>query len=139
MQHGDLATHTRQRLLIVLEGVLATVVPITKTHRWKADEVTGWNVLWHETPLKRMVYINQNYPDLAVEVITFTTEEVAEIAADFLNDVPIPYSEIRYQALRQFTAGLPYQTGITQILDSAPDRLDQYGQMGRAVLLGGDI
>ena len=139
MQHGDLATHTRQRLLLVLEGVLATVAPVVEHHRWRADKVTGWEMTWYETPLKRMVYIDATYPDLAVEIITFLHEDVADLAATFLNDVPIPFSEVRYQEFGHFLNSLPYQVGLTQILDSAPDRLDRYGQLGRAVLLGGDI
>ena len=104
-----------------------------------SDRITGWDLRWYETPLKRMVYISDNYPDLAVEIITFLNEEVANFAAEFLNDVPIPYSEVRYQEWPHFTSALPYQKGITQILDSDSDRLDRYGQLGRAVLLGGDI
>jgi hypothetical protein len=139
MQHGDLATYTRHRLVVVLEGVLATITPVTEQHRWRADKVTGWNITWHETPLKRMAYVSSHYPDLGVEVITFINQDVADLAAEFFLQANIPYESVEFQEFRHFTSSLPYQTGITQIIDSAPDRLDRYGQLGRAVLLGGDI
>jgi hypothetical protein len=139
MQHGDLATHTRLRLIVVLEGVLATIDPIVEQHRWRADRITGWSITWHEMPLKRMAYVASHYPDLGVEVITFINQDVADLAAMFFLSANIPYDEVTFQEFHHFTSSLPYQTGITQIIDSAPDRLDRYGQLGRAVLSGGDF
>ena len=139
MERGDLATSTRQRLLIVLEGVLCSVTPIIEHRRLRSDQTTGWNLLWHDTPLKRMVYLSERYPDLAMEVVTFLNQEVADLAADFMIEVPVPYSEIEYKDFKRFCGYLPYQHGIVQILDSEPARLDHYGQLGRQVVMGGDI
>jgi hypothetical protein len=139
MQHGDLATHTRHRLVVVLEGVIATVTPIVEEHRWRADKHLGWNYTWHEAPLKRMANIYRRYPEIAVEVITFLSQDVADLAADFFTDTGIPFDEVSYQPFSHYVSKLRYQTGIAQIIDSAPDRLDRYGQLGRAVLPGGDF
>lgn len=139
MQHGDLATHTRHRLVVVLEGVLATITPIVEHHRWRSDVTTGWDITWHETPLKRMANTSRRYPEIAVEVVTFLNQDVADLAAQFFLDANIPYDVIEYQQFSHYVSSLPYQTGITQIIDSAPDRLDRYGQLGRAVLSGGDF
>lgn len=139
MQDGDLATSTRSRLVIVLEGVLATITPVIEERRFRGERITGWNILWHERPLKRMVYIDRTYPDMGLEVITFLNQDVADQAAEWMLAVPIPYAELRYQKFEQFTSLLPYQQGITQILDSDQDRLDRYGQLGRSVMMGGDI
>ena len=101
MQHGDLATSTRHRLVVVLEGVIATVTPIIEEHRWRADKHLGWNYTWHEMPLKRMANIYRRYPDIAVEVLTFLSQDVADLAADFFNDTGIPFDEVSYHQFSQ--------------------------------------
>jgi hypothetical protein len=139
MQHGDLATYTRHRLVMVLEGVFATISPRIETHRWRSDKVTGWDIEWHEIPLKRLAYFSRTYPDMALEIITFLGQDVADLAAEFLLASNIPYHEISYQEFRDFVSTLPYQIGISQIIDSSPERLDRYGQLGRAMMTGGDF
>jgi hypothetical protein len=139
MQHGDLETWTGHRIFVVLEGVLATVVPVVETHRWRKDEVTGWNLIWHDIPLKRIVYMTDRFPDLAFEIVTFLPQEVADLAAEWLNDIPIPYSAIEAVDYRQFCSRLKFRQDIQQIIDSDPERLHNYGQLGKQVVMGGDF
>lgn len=126
-------------MIVVLEGVLTTIDPVVEHRRLRSDVVTGWNITWHETPLKRLVNVYRRYPEIAVEILTFVNQDVADLAGEFFLQANIPYESVEYQEFRHFTSSLPYQTGIAQIIDSAPDRLDQYGQLGRAVLPGGDF
>ena len=139
MQHGDLETWTGHRILVILEGVLATVTPIVETHRWRSDKVTGYDLTLHETPLKRIVSTKIRYPDVAFDIVTFEPQEVADMAAEALSDIPIPYDSIEATTYRQFCSRLKFRTDISQIIDSDPRRLDGYGQLGKQVTMGGDF
>jgi cell wall assembly regulator SMI1 len=138
MQHGDLETWTRTRLVLILEGLLATVTPRIEHRRLLPDRPVGWDLTWHPMPLKRMSYYAMRYPEVAMEIITFTADDVADEAAEYLNAIPLDYAMCEYRAFPAWISLLPLQTGITQVLDSAPERLDRYGQLGRQVILGGD-
>lgn len=139
MQHGDLETWTGHRILLVLEGALATVTPIVETHRWRADVITGWDLTWHDVPLKRICYMDAKFPDVAFDIVTFLPEDVADQAADYLQSIPIPYDSISSENYRQFCAKLKFRQDIQQIIDSDPDRLHNYGQLGKQVTVGGDF
>jgi hypothetical protein len=73
------------------------------------------------------------------EIITFLPQEVADLAAEWLNDIPIPYSAIESVDYRQFCSRLKFRQDIQQILDSDPDRMNNYGQLGKQVVMGGDF
>lgn len=139
MQDGDLEIWTTHRILVVLEGVLATVTPIIETHRWKRDEITGWDLAFHDTPLKRMLYMEQTFHDVAFDIVTFHPQDVADQAADYLAAIPIPFDTIAAVDYRQFCSKLRFRSDVRQIIDSDPDRLHNYGQLGRQVLIGGDF
>ena len=142
MQQGDLAEFHQERLIVVLEGVLALVVEEVMTAgrwRWKHDYTTGYHIIWHEVPLKRLVVMNERYPNYTVEIITFRSQKLADMAAEFLDDAHIPFSSIGYTPYDDFVAVLRYQRDIRTIYDSDPERLDGYGQLGLAVVRGEDF
>ena len=137
MQGGDLAVSARPLIMVVLEGVLASITPIMRERRFRTATVTGHNFQWYPTPLKRIATSKLQYPDVAIEVITFI-DGVVDDAAEFMQNAQIPIDAIAYHEFRKWTALLPYQGEIRQIIDSDQQRLDQYGQLGRSVARGGD-
>jgi hypothetical protein len=139
MERGDLAVSVRPRTVVVLEGVLATVVPQVEHRRFRGDLVTGYSFHWHETPLKRCVQNKRAFPHYALDIITFEPEEACDLAAAFLLSIDFPYDSIEARVFSQWTSALPYQPDITVIYDSDPERLNRYGQLGRAVVVGEDF
>jgi hypothetical protein len=141
MQQGDLGEFHQERLIVVLEGVLALVVNekhLTGRFR-KREQVTGYHIIWHEVPLKRLVMMAERYPQFSIEILSFRSQKLIDMAAEFLDDAHIPYSLVRYQGYDQFVSMLRYQRDIRAIYDSDPDRLDDYGQLGVAVVRGNDF
>jgi hypothetical protein len=138
MQHGDLETWSRQRVLVILEGVLATVSPVIETHRWKRDETVGWNIEWHDLALKRLANSTRRFHDIGWTVVTFQAEEVRDQAADMLAAIPIDVEAVEYSDYRQFCSRLRFQSDVIQVVDSDSDRLSRFGQLGRQVVSGED-
>lgn len=140
MQHGDLETWTGHRIVVILEGVLATVVPIMEKSMWgRRMTVTGYDLQWHDVPLKRMITMHGQF-DVAFDIVTFIHDAgVIDEAADYLTSIPIPYDTIQSAEYRAFCNKLRFRTDIQQIIDSDPERLQNYGQLGRQVLVGGDF
>jgi hypothetical protein len=138
VERGDLATWSRDRILLILEGVLATVTPVIETHRWKRDEITGYDIAWHDLALKRLSVSTRRYPDIGFTVVTFQSEQVRDMAADMLAAIPIDVEAVEHRDYRQFCSMLRFQTDVQQILDTDPDRLHNYGQLGKQVVAGGD-
>ena len=135
MEHGDLTVVNRPTIVVVLEGVLAAVTPITTGRlAWKT---TTHTIDWLNVPLKRLATMTRAF-DVDVDVITFTTQEVADEAAEFFNDIGLHISTVGYQAFDRWTQTLPFQV-VQQVIDSDPDRLDRYGQLGRSVTMGMDF
>lgn len=125
--------------MLVLEGVLATVTPVVETHRWRSDEITGWDLTWHDVPLKRMATMSRRFTDVMFDIVTFEPQAVADQAADFLNTIPLDYASIEAVDYRQFCSRLKFRTDVQQVIDSSPERLQRYGQLGRQVMFGGDF
>jgi predicted component of type VI protein secretion system len=138
MEQGDLAVSTRQRAVFVLEGVLASVTPTTSRGLFRL-KVTGWNVHWYDVPIKRCVTNKNRYPQYGLDVVTFLGQDVADIGAEFLTSINFPHDTIEYHNFRKYTQMLPYQAEIVVIYDSDQDRLERYGQLGRAVVMGQDF
>lgn len=140
MQHGDLETWSRTRILLVLEGVLATVTPVTETSRWgRRTSITGYDIEWHDVPLKRMITMAGQY-DVAFDIVSFIHDHgVVDDAADYLQSIPIPYETIESANFKAFCSKLRFRVDVSQIIDSDPERLQHYGQLGRQVMIGGDF
>ena len=139
MERGDLATFVRPNYIIVLEGVLAIISPIEEKRRWGRTRPVAYNIHWMDIPLRRLATMQRQWPDVGAEIVTFVSEDVAQMAADFLDSIPLAYDSLRYHSFKDFRTLLPYRDGVQAIFDSDPDRLDRYGQLGHAVLRGEDF
>ena len=140
MERGDLAVSTRPSYLVVLEGVLADITPITRKRRLRAEETTGYNLHWLDIPLRRLATVKRRFPQLQIDLVTFISQDVADDAAQFLDGAGIGYDSLSYWRFETLISVLPYQDegGLTAIYDSDSDRLDLYGQLGRQVVKGED-
>jgi hypothetical protein len=125
--------------VVVIEGVLCRVDPVVTERRFRGSKVTGYNASWYDVPLKRMLYMKDRWPDTAQDLVTFVSQDFADQAASFLDEVGLQYDEIRYRQFSEFTTLLRYQRDLQRVYDSDPARLDQYGQLGHAVVPGEDI
>ena len=139
MQNGDLAVHHREQLVVILEGVLCLVTVSKGTRVRLRRAADTYHISWHEIPLKRMVAIGERWPEYDVDIITFVSQEVADEAANFLEEAGIPFSSIRYQGYKSFVDTLRYKPHLRGIYDSDTSRLDEYGQVGIAVIRGYDF
>jgi hypothetical protein len=46
---------------------------------------------------------------------------------------------VHFEVFDRYVSALPYQADVMMVLDSEADRLDRYGQLGRATLMGEDF
>lgn len=138
MEHGDLETFSRSRVLLVLEAVLATVTPILEPRRLRKAQITGHTIQWHDTALKRLITNTVRYPQVGFTVITFVSEQVRDDAADVLATIPVDVEAVEFYELSHFQNMLRFQTDVMQVLDADQRRLDGYGQRGRSVIPGSD-
>lgn len=138
MQFGDLAAYDKERLYIVLEGVLANIHTTEHKHGWKRAVHVINHVHWYEVPLKRLIVTKERYPHYELIVVTFLGNEIAEQAAAYLTAIGAPFDEMLSQDLDTFTSILPYQPKVRAVYDSDVERLAQYGQAGIAVIAGED-
>jgi len=136
MEHGDLSTYALPRMVVVLEGVL---VDIEETTTGRIRKETTRSYHWLETPLKRLVYLRRTYPDTSIDIVTFISSEVATHAADFLDRHDIPITSSEYHTFSEWAWSLRLHPEIVAIYDSDPERLHKYGQLGVAVVRGGDF
>lgn len=140
MERGDLATSTRPSYAIVLEGVLAEVTPIIRTRRLRSEQVTGYNIHWLDLPLRRLATLKRRFPQIQIDVVTFISQDLVDDAAVFLETARVPYDSLSYWSFNAWLAIIAFQAedGLQAVYDSDTDRLDQYGQLGRAVIKGED-
>ena len=139
MERGDLGLWSRARYIVVIEGVLCKVDPVLRTRRLRRAEVTGFNIQWHDVPIKRLLYMKDRWPNVAQDLVTFVSQDFCDQAAEYFDLIGFQYDEIRYRRLDDFVAALRYQPDLQTIYDSDPARLDRYGQLGRAVVPGEDF
>lgn len=134
MEHGDLSESATPRLTVVLEGVLCNV-EITETgKRWRKQTQTHLD--WLETPLKGLVDMRRRFPETAIDVVTFISEDIAEAAAQFFLRHDIAANRVYYEKLDDFTLFLRFRIDVVSIYDSNPDRLAIFGQKGMSVVKG---
>lgn len=140
MEQGDLTVSVRPSYAVVLEGVLAEITPITRHRRFRGEETTGYNIHWLDLPLRRLATLKRRFPQIQVDIVTFVNSDVADDAAQFLEGARVPYDSLSYIRFDTWLALIPFQNedGLQAIYDSDPDRLDQYGQLGRSVVKGSD-
>lgn len=135
MENGDLTLVSRPTIVVVLEGVLANVESVTAG---RLRKTTSFDVTWLPTPLKRLATMLRRF-DVDCDVVTFTSQSVCDDAADFFNDIGLHLSSVRYLPFERWVRTLPYVADVQQVLDSDQDRLSQYGQLGRSVVMGDDF
>jgi len=136
MEHGDLTVVSRPTIVVVLEGVLAVVTAV-ESGRMFLRKTTSHDISWLNVPLKRLATMLRHY-DIDCDVVTFTSQEVADEAAEFFNDIGLHVSSVQYQPFHRWAQTLPFMT-VQQVLDSDQERLDHYGQLGRSVTQGEDF
>ena len=141
MERGDLAVSVRPHYVVVLEGVLAQVSEVTTPRRFKfqTPKVTGYNINWLDLPLRRLATLQRQYPDVGADIVTFVSQEVADQAADFLEAANIPHSSLSYHPFDTWVSLLMFDQSLQSVFDSDEDRLDRYGQLGKAVRMGMDF
>ena len=141
MQNGDLAPSDRPRYVLVLEGVLCEVVPVmaTKGVLRQKERVIGYHFNWHEIPLKRTVYLRDQFPEVGLDIVTFVDQSVADQAATFLETLRVPYDSVVFKPFEDFCWQVSFQPDLKAVYDSDSTRLDQYGQLGRGVIRGHDF
>jgi hypothetical protein len=141
MQHGDLATWYRPQMVVVMEGVLCDVDPVTETRGRirKHDVIVGYDLSWHEIPLKRMIYLAHRWEDADIVIVTFTSPAVAERGMDYLDKANVPYRSLEYHNFDEWTGLLKYQPEVVTIYDSDFERVQRYGQKGTIVHRGEDF
>ena len=139
MEQGDLALSSRPTIAVVLEGVLASVTPQYERRRLRGERVMGYHFVWHEIPLRRIFSMKRNWPTTGLDIVTFMDPAVAIEAADYLNEIMIPADSVRYHRFESWCTSLRFQPDLRMVVDSDEWRLDRYGQLGRAVLVGEDF
>ena len=139
MERGDLELWERQRIVVVIEGVLCAVSTVEERRRLRKPKATGYNVLWYDLALKRLKVLKQAWPDTGHDYVTFISDGFVDAVAPFLEAARMPYDTLAYQPFEQFVSVLRFQPEIQAVYDTDPGRLDRYGQKGVAVLRGQDF
>lgn len=140
MENGDLGITAVPRMVIILEGVLASVeITTTVVGKLRRKESKTVAINWMETPLKRVADIKRRFPDTAVDVVTFLGEEVAHQADLFFNAIGLHVNTVQTVNFRDWCWALRFQPDIVTIYDSDPERLHLYGQRGVSVMMGSDF
>lgn len=134
MEGGDLSEYAMPRITVVLEGVLCDVDITTSGKRWHKQTQTHLD--WLETPLKGLVDMRRKFPETAIDVVTFISEAVCEHAAQFFNRNGITVNRVYYEDIAEFAMMLRFRIDVVSIYDSAPERLDVFGQKGISVVKG---
>ena len=135
MENGDLATWASSRIIVVLEGML---VRPTYAGRLRKHLVPAEEWAWQSQPLKHL-WDYTNRQNLAVEVVTFLSEEVCDEAADWMSRYDVPAAAVDYADLDWFCRSLTWRPEVTYVVDSDPVRFRRYGQKGFAATFGGEF
>jgi hypothetical protein len=132
MENGDLATWVDNRIVVVLEGILAQIPP-AETHRsgilgrhkeveWVPADNWGWSK--HAIKLINDRAYRMNTP---VDVVTFIAPEVGDMAADWLDKYEVRITGCEYSDFDMFCESLSWRPNVHHVIDSVPKRLDRYG------------
>ena len=137
MQGGDLDLWLQPRVVVVLEGVIADVHETVTGKRFRKKVTRSFH--WLPTPLKRIVYLKDQWPDTSIECVTFLDQEAADEAAQFFAAVHLPIDTVSYRPLDQWVQEILWQPDIQTIYDSDMSRIMRYGQRGYIVQRGEDF
>jgi len=140
VQGGDLGVWSQQRVLLVLEGCLCRVTFDRKRKGIHYVDVPTdpdeWE--WGITTVKTIQRYSFN--SVPVEVITFISQDVADLAASWFNRYDIEVSETAYYRYDHFTRSLMWRrNNIQEIIDTDQERVLRYGHLGRIILFYGEF
>lgn len=140
MQDGDLGTWEQPRILLVLDDCLAVVKYEKERKGLRRKDVPqdpdSWT--WAITTVKTIM--RYAYNSVPIEVITFTSQDVADLAAAWFDRYGIEVSETRYYRFDHFTRSLMWQRGnVQEIIDTDQERVLSFGQLGRVILFDGEF
>lgn len=133
MERGDLGTWEASSIVVVLEGVLCH--PLSegrlRRHLVPADQ---WE--WSMTGLQCVQrYAQQSTP---VDLVTFAGQDVADLAADWLDRYDVERSSTEAVDMDPFVHSLSWRhSRISAIVDSDPNRLALFGWRGYRTIFGG--
>lgn len=143
LEDGDLGTWDKPRILLVLEDTLAHVTghrvrqgKLDPRKAWTPDDPEDW-----EWGIRTVKTINRwSFNSVPVEVITFINQEVADLAAFWFNKYEVEVAGVEYHDLAHFQRSLVWRrNGIQRIIDTDPERLLHYGQLGQQVLFDSEF
>jgi hypothetical protein len=140
VQDGDLGTWDKPRILLVLEGCLCRVVFDRKRQGIRMVDIPAdpdaWE--WGITTVKTIMRYSWN--SVPVEVITFLSQDVADLAAVWFNRYDVEVSETAYYHYDRFCRSLMWRrNNIQEIIDADQERVLRYGQLGRVILFDGEF
>ena len=118
MERGDISSWASKRIIVVLEGVLtAPRYEQSGVLRKKQELLDPDYWVWEELPVRLVVDYGRRL-NVAVEVVTFMGQDVADGAAEWFSKYGVEVTEVE------------------RVIDSDPERIQHYGQLGYASLRG---
>jgi hypothetical protein len=142
MEDGDLGTWTQPRIMLVLDDTLAHVTGrmerSSRTIRkvWVPNDPDEWE--WGLITVKTIQ--RYAYNSVPVDVITFISTEVADLAAVWFQKYDVEVAGTEYHDLAHFQRSLTWRrNGIQRVIDTDPERLLHYGQLGHQILFNGEF
>jgi hypothetical protein len=138
VQDGDLGTWDKPRIILILEDVCAR--PLWRKEGIRRKEVLAdpdeWE--WAITTIKAIMRWSWN--SVPVEVVTFAGREVADEAANWFNRYDVEVASVEAFDFKRFCRSLTWRrNNIQEIIDTDPERLLRYGQLGRQILWDGEF
>lgn len=138
MERGDISSWATKRIIVVLEGVLATPtsektgVVRKKEHLLPSDQ---W--VWDDLPVRYVVDYGARL-NVAVEVVTFLGQDVADAAADWFEKYGVQVAEVQALDFETFCQSLVWRINeVERVIDTDWGRLQRYGQLGFRAERGG--
>lgn len=98
--------------------------------------VEDWH--WHTLAVKSVVD-NATRLNIAVEVVTFMGDEVADQAADFMAKYDMPVASVESAKFDWFCQSLQWRPDVSYVVDTEPERIQRYGQHGYVATRGGSF
>lgn len=138
MQDGDLALWMQSRVVVVLEGALAEV-PQRKRLLFKPlppPPASNWK--WNRLMIKHINYRAKQFNQL-FDVVTFLGDEVAALAADYLESHHVRVSSCVADDFDLFCESLTWRDDVEYVIDSDESRHIRYGSRGYLALRDGGL
>lgn len=132
MEKGDLAAWIDSRIVVVLEGTLAQIPPPqtyrsgllgrTKQVDWPTPDQWGWS-----RQALKIINDKAYRMNVPVDVVTFLSPDVADMAADWLAKYEVRISSCEYSDFDLFCDSLSWRPSVHHVIDSDAGRLSKYG------------